>query len=537
RALEERTADYYGERKSLLIWRDGTERPVPMDHLVIADLSRWAYRPHGEQVAVDPRLGRLAFSPRAEPKTGVWVTYHYGFSANVGGGEYERRLRRPRRAVLRRPPPPPSQQQQQQQQPPSASTSKRPHIYLVSQQHAGKLYFDSINRALDAWRADEPEEAFIQIEDSGAYVEQIEIRLGWNQRLEIRAADGTRPVIRLLDWYANRPDSLTIYGPTPDEGEDGARLRDANYLVREQGQAPGEGREFEQSGGAFELEEEAIGDSTARRAEPAQGERPRLKPSLTFDGLLVVGRSVQVVGALSRVRFRHCTLVPGWSLDTDSYPESETEPSIELTDTTARLIVEHSIVGSIVVNLDEVAAEPLDIEISDSVLDATHPELQALYGPDNTHAHARLRLVRSTVFGTVRTHAFALAENSIFDGHVAVARTQTGCVRFCYVPPGSRTPRRYNCQPDLVTAGVEDAEQRAEAETRVRPRFASERYGTPAYCQLSETCAEEITRGADDESEMGVFHDLFQPQREANLRARLDEFTPAGMDAGIIFVT
>jgi hypothetical protein len=54
---------------------------------------------------------------------------------------------------------------------------------------------------------------------------------------------------------------------------------------------------------------------------------------------------------------------------------------------------------------------------------------------------------------------------------------------------------------------------------------------------LAETCAEEITRGADDESEMGVFHDLFQPQREANLRARLDEFTPAGMDPGLIFAT
>ena len=36
---------------------------------------------------------------------------------------------------------------------------------------------------------------------------------------------------------------------------------------------------------------------------------------------------------------------------------------------------------------------------------------------------------------------------------------------------------------------------------------------------------------------MGVFHDLFQPQRAANLRARLDEYTPAGMDAGIIFAS
>jgi hypothetical protein len=36
---------------------------------------------------------------------------------------------------------------------------------------------------------------------------------------------------------------------------------------------------------------------------------------------------------------------------------------------------------------------------------------------------------------------------------------------------------------------------------------------------------------------MGAFHDLFQPQREANLLARLEEFTPAGMDVGIIHAT
>lgn len=43
---------------------------------------------------------------------------------------------------------------------------------------------------------------------------------------------------------------------------------------------------------------------------------------------------------------------------------------------------------------------------------------------------------------------------------------------------------------------------------RVRPQFTSRRYGL-----LAQTCAEEIKRGADDESEMGVFHDLFEPQR------------------------
>jgi hypothetical protein len=117
------------------------------------------------------------------------------------------------------------------------------------------------------------------------------------------------------------------------------------------------------------------------------------------------------------------------------------------------------------------------------------------------------------------------------------------------VPPDSRTPRRYECQPDLVLKAVQekfargdispperDAEM-ANEQSRVEPEFNSTRYGTPIYCQLADSCAEEIKRGADDESEMGAFHDLFQPQRAANLRARLDEYTPAGMDAGIIYAT
>ena len=83
-----------------------------------------------------------------------------------------------------------------------------------------------------------------------------------------------------------------------------------------------------------------------------------------------------------------------------------------------------------------------------------------------------------------------------------------------------------------VTAELAKANERL----RVEPEFNSTRYGTSTYCQLAAACAEEITRGADDESEMGAFHDLYQPQRAANLRARLNEFTPAGMDAGILYV-
>ena len=71
----------------------------------------------------------------------------------------------------------------------------------------------------------------------------------------------------------------------------------------------------------------------------------------------------------------------------------------------------------------------------------------------------------------------------------------------------------------------------------MRPQFTSLRFGDPGYGQLSLRCAEAIRRGADDEAEMGVFHDLFQPQRETNLRVRLDEYLRFGLEAGIFYVT
>jgi hypothetical protein len=94
---------------------------------------------------------------------------------------------------------------------------------------------------------------------------------------------------------------------------------------------------------------------------------------------------------------------------------------------------------------------------------------------------------------------------------------------------------------DHFKRGAVSADQRDLAldreRLRVQPQFESTRYGRPTYCQLAEACPEEIERGADDESEMGVFHDLYQPQRAANLRARLDEYTPAGAEAGIIYAS
>jgi hypothetical protein len=273
-------------------------------------------------------------------------------------------------------------------------------------------------------------------------------------------------------------------------------------------------------------------------------------PTFVLDGFLVTGRSLLVTGPVARVTVRHCTLVPGWSLDCDCVARRGEEPSIELTGTPAKLVVDHAITGSIQVTLDEPASDPIQIDAHDSIIDATSTTLPAISGPDGGYAYAVTRLRRCTVIGTVLVHVLALGDNTIFLGLVQAARRQQGCARFCWIEPGSRTPARYECQPDLVRQAISaaaapggslpasqvSADQDAET-ARVRPRFNSLNYGSPVYCQLAQDCAPEITSGADDESELGAFHDLFQPQRLANLNDRLQDFTPADMSSAVFIVT
>ncbi|MCT9078372.1 hypothetical protein [Streptomyces fulvoviolaceus] len=450
RLLHDRLADYYGPGKSLVIRRDGEDKPVPPSDIVVTDLSDWRYRPKRGQVAVDPELGRIAFGARSAPRQGVWVDYHYASGADMGGGEYERpdRVERPDAAFYRVGPGQPYRQ---------------------------------IMDAYRAWQHDRRAdrtgpEGIIEITHSGAYQEQLDFDLDPGDRLEVRAAEGTRPVIRLLDWYSNRPDALNIRGVSED---------------------------------------------------CAPHERPRI----VLDGLLVAGRGINVTGPMGAVVVRHTTLVPGWSLEPECDPHSPEEPSIVLERTTACLQIEHSVLGTIEVIGDEVSEDPLDIHLRDSILDATGHDREALSAPDCRHAHAVLHVHRTTVIGEIHTHAVQIAENSVFTGKLHVARRGIGCLRYSYVPAGSRTPRRHRCP------------------THTSPLFSSVRYGTPWYAQLADLphsrlrssggtpIPEEIRRGADDGAELGAFHDLYRPQREDGLRARLAEYTPAGTDAGIFFVT
>ncbi|WP_437993255.1 hypothetical protein [Sorangium sp. So ce145] len=265
---------------------------------------------------------------------------------------------------------------------------------------------------------------------------------------------------------------------------------------------------------------------------------------ITLSGLLIAGRAVQCDDPIRLLRIEHTTLLPGIALGADGKPTSPGAPSLTVFGANTELVLDHAIVGGLRV-VDEAKAT-----ITASIVDASSGSAVAYAAPGDNGPKGpggSLRVVSSTLIGKIHAAAIELVSNSILLAYrepnesndpndpnnpwpwlepVRVRRRQEGCVRFSYVPPGSRVPRRAHCQP----ASEADA-------ARVRPMLDSTRYGDPEYGRLSLKCPDEIRRGADDGSEMGVFHELYQPQREDHLRVRLDEYLRFGLEAGIVYAT
>jgi len=82
---------YYGPDRSVYIVKDNIL--VKAKDVAYLDLKNWSQPPPEKMVAVDVELGRMTFAPGEEPASGVRVWYNYGFSADIGGGPYERRDR------------------------------------------------------------------------------------------------------------------------------------------------------------------------------------------------------------------------------------------------------------------------------------------------------------------------------------------------------------------------------------------------------------------------------------------------------------
>jgi hypothetical protein len=128
-----------------------------------------------------------------------------------------------------------------------------------------------------------------------------------------------------------------------------------------------------------------------------------------------------------------------------------------------------------------------------------------------------LSVERCTVAGTVL--AFQLeASEAIFLDNVVVEDRFTGCVRYSRVTGNSVLPRRHALAVDVPVP------------------FVSLSRRAPGWRRLREDCPPAVLHGGAEGNEMGGHAVLRRGERIAAFRRRLGQFTPAGMQTGLIRV-
>ncbi|MEU5726275.1 phage tail protein [Micromonospora sp. NPDC047738] len=227
------------------------------------------------------------------------------------------------------------------------------------------------------------------------------------------------------------------------------------------------------------------------------GDRPG---ELIVDGLLIsqpltVTAPVGGGPGLGRVELRHCTVGP-----------SAAGLAVAAGNDRTRVLVHRCVTGALAIG-----GGPLTV--ADTLVHG------GIVAPD-----AEADLAGVTVLGTTTARVLT-ATDCLFDQPVTVARRQQGHVRFSYLRPGSVTPRRYRCQPDLAQQARPGD---PDVATRVGPAFASTSYGNATYGRLAETAAAELHSGAESGAEMGAFRRALTPQRLNNLALALAEYLPLG---------
>jgi hypothetical protein len=250
----------------------------------------------------------------------------------------------------------------------------------------------------------------------------------------------------------------------------------------------------------------------------------RGKGQLFVNGVWISG-SVHVRDAAS-VQFSDCTLVPGISLTPNGLPAQPGEPNIVAGTPGASISLMRTISGPIGVR------EGATTRICSSVVDAGSPCSVAYAADDLASEGADLHIEDSTVVGKIHVRTLELASNTIFMARRAkhdpwakaiwCGRKQSGCVRFCFVPVDSITPRKYRCLPaDLAR------------EAAFRPQFVTLQYGDPSYALLSGDVPMAVWTGADNGSQMGVYKFLEETEAVRNVQLRMPEFLPYNLDAGV----
>ncbi len=433
------------------------DRVVPPEDFVLMDLGEWD-APPADKVGIDVERGRFVFAPSWAPSGNerVEVSYNYGFSADIGGGPYDRR---------------------------ESLNKAEDDDKTLGVEVRKRTEIDTLQKALEQWLTSDYRHCIIEILDNEVYGGNIDIvipagsPIEGERKLTIQAADGKRPVLRTVGTF-----EATVEDTPEDEGD------------------------------VF----------------------PAL--SVNLNGLLIEG-AIEL-GDNVKLIVEHCTFVPGHSLEEDGSPTYPDRDSVVVAEGAfdVEVVISKSVVGPI-----RLPHNSRSLLIQDSIVDASkvedveRPAIAADDAADEPGPPTTIE--RTTVFGDVYVKELTLASEVIFSSPVRAERTQAGCARFSYLPLGSETPRRYRCQPDLALENITNSTEEKLIRTRLAPSFTSIHYGEPAYAQLAARSAEELRTGAEDGSEMGAFCHLKQPQREQNLRIRLEEYLPFGLAPGLYYVS
>jgi hypothetical protein len=249
---------------------------------------------------------------------------------------------------------------------------------------------------------------------------------------------------------------------------------------------------------------------------------------LLISGVWLAGQ-VTVSGDPCCVQILDSTLVPGLSLTAQGEPAFAGEPSITGSGTGLTVCLNRVITGPIAL------PSSYHARVCNSIIDAGSPFCPAFAGSDLASPGAALHIEDSTVIGRVWAQVIRLASNTIFHAQLGrrdpwqapvwAHRRQVGCVRFCWLPWKSLTPRRYECLPP-----------NASTEGALLPSFITLRFNQPGYCLLSGDIPLAIWRGADNGSQMGVYLGIQETEAVANVLIRSLEYLPVTLERGIFLI-
>jgi len=233
--------------------------------------------------------------------------------------------------------------------------------------------------------------------------------------------------------------------------------------------------------------------------------------NLVLDGLWIgspgnTPLTIILQGAFECVTIRHCTFDPGG--DKNAAGETIFPVALFIEGSIETLCIENSILGPIATATTGIIENKVIIQ--DTIIQSIDNTVAAL---DINSGFVEME--HTTVFGKLLAHRL-YASGVVITDAATVTDTQTGCFRFSAAPapPVSRIPRPY--ESFLFTASQNHW-------------FGSQRFGQPAYAQITETAPESLRKGAENTSEMGAFNSLLNPLKQQGLKTKIEEYMPFGL--------